>query len=215
MVIFRECIPKDRIWYTGRKVHEAFGHHLIRDIFPDATMAFQPKEPLVISFFLVGLHPQMRFRNQRHSQKSWDIFAKYQCETWKFFFLTKISLKQLLLGITQTNDPPNPQAKTTRSSLHKVDAISRSSVLRTSLFFLKRPVQMLFCLKLVHKTGVIKWDPFWGESNNTHLIMAILRDFPFNNALFWLGNIIMTSNKVSSVHGWEDKLSKSIFCIIS
>lgn len=58
---------------------------------------------------------------------------------------------------------------------------------------------MLFCLKLVHKTGVIKWD--WGESNNTHLIMAILRDFPFNNALFWLGNIRMTPNKVSSVHG--------------
>ena len=25
--------------------------------------------------------------------------------------------------------------------------------------------------------------------------------FPFYNALFWLGNIIMTSNKVSSVHG--------------
>lgn len=158
------------------------------------------------SDFLLVLHPQMRFRNQRHSQKSWDIFCKIPVRNMEVFFFWN-------LGFPWSNFYLGSHKRTTLQSLHKVDAISRSSVLRTSLFFLKRPVQMLFCLKLVHKTGVIKWD--WGESNNTHLIMAILRDFPFNNALFWLGNIRMTPNKVSSVHGWEDKLSKSIFCIIS
>ena len=143
------------------------------------------------------------------------FFQNTSAKHGRFFFQTRFPWSNFYLGSHKRTTLQTHKQPTTPFRLHKVDAISRSSVLRTSLFFLKRPVQMLFCLKLVHKTGVIKWDPFWGESNNTHSIMAILRDFPFNNALFWLGNIIMTPNKVSSVHGWEDKLSKSIFCIIS
>ena len=37
------------------------------------------------------------------------------------------------------------------------------------------------------KPGVIKWDVFWGVSNNA-IFMVVLREYPYNSALF--GSVI-------------------------